>query len=200
MYHGQFLPPVDYIIEQMFPPGYVGSAVDVGATDGRAINNTLHFEERGWEVLCIEANPAYEKALRANRKNVMRVACGVQNGETDFHVVVTEGNEMSRLSGICVDEQLAAQFPILDRKVIRVPVRTLDSCLEEWEFQSVDLVSVDTEGTELDVLRGLDLPRWHPLVIVVENNWETDDIRRYLTPFGYVLHTRHEVNDFYKRV
>jgi hypothetical protein len=49
-----------------------------------------------------------------------------------------------------------------------VPARTLSSLLDEIEAPDVDLLSLDVEGYEPQVLRGLDLSRHAPHYILVE--------------------------------
>ena len=46
--------------------------------------------------------------------------------------------------------------------------RTLTSVLEEARAPEVDLLSLDVEGYEADVLRGLDFERWAPRYLLVE--------------------------------
>jgi hypothetical protein len=49
-----------------------------------------------------------------------------------------------------------------------VPARTLSSLLDEVGAPEVDLLSLDVEGYEPEVLRGLDLDRHAPRYILVE--------------------------------
>jgi hypothetical protein len=51
---------------------------------------------------------------------------------------------------------------------VTVPARTLTSVLDECGIHEVDLLSLDVEGYEASVLRGLDLTRHAPRFIVVE--------------------------------
>lgn len=67
-YYGQHDPPVDKIIEELLPEGFVGYAADVGAANGIVDSNTYLFEQRGWKVLCVEPNPSYLGELSKNRK------------------------------------------------------------------------------------------------------------------------------------
>jgi hypothetical protein len=87
-------------------------------------------------------------------------------------------------------------------KDITVRVRTLDSLLAEWNPPRLDVLSVDTEGTELDVLKGIDLNRWAPKVIIAELWDEThgvhdDPITPYLKERGYRLLERVGENNRY---
>ena len=50
-----------------------------------------------------------------------------------------------------------------------MPVRTLDSILDEQGVTTIDFLKIDVEGSEGDVLSGVDLSRWRPRVIVIES-------------------------------
>lgn len=204
-FYGQFNPPVDQFISAYFPPDYIGCALDVGATDGIYINNTLHFEQRGWDVLCIEANPDYAQKLALNRRKALNYA--VTDKDQDdvvFHVVrLAQLNNCSSISSLEVDQDLLKQHRDMgyqcDEFDIKVNARTLNSCLAEVPLARIDFVSIDVEGVELQVLRGFDLARWKPRLMVIENNTpaQSKTITDYLTGFGYRLDRRIEVNDFF---
>jgi hypothetical protein len=57
---------------------------------------------------------------------------------------------------------------IVRPREVRVPARTLTSILEEVRPGRIDLLSLDVEGYEVEVLRGLDLARFRPRYILVE--------------------------------
>ena len=68
-------------------------------------------------------------------------------------------------------------------------------------LSDIDFISIDTEGTELDVLMGLDLEckNYRISMLVVENNHDEDTYEKYLNKFGWQKIERHFVNDFYVR-
>ena len=201
-YYGQW--ETDSIIEKYFDSDYIGTCVEVGAADGTKGSNTKYFEELEWNTLCIEANPEYEEDLK-NRNRVVMSACGKEEKENvEFNVFVIGKNKIrSSLSGLEVDEKLLESHSHLihDNYKIKVPVRRLDSILEEVEFtKDIDFISIDTEGTELDVLKGIDLDVWNVKLLVVENNHNDSIIENYLHDYGYIKDRRYKVNDFYMRV
>jgi hypothetical protein len=83
--------------------------------------------------------------------------------------------------------------------VARIPVavRTLDDILAECQAPHVDLLSVDTEGTELDVLRGLNLESHHPSLLLVEDHMDSLDVFFYLKRHGYKLIQRTPPNNWW---
>ncbi len=64
----------------------------------------------------------------------------------------------------------------------------------------IDLVSIDTEGCELDVLDGFSLERFKPRILVIENDRPAGAaLEPYLTGRGYRKFHRRKINDFYVR-
>jgi FkbM family methyltransferase len=195
-YYGQFDPPTDKIIADYFDPNYIGVAVEVGAAQGIAASNTLYFEQRGWRCLCIEPNPILFGQLQRNRKYVLNYAVGSRYEDgVDFHVCTGDGTAVSALD---LDRELMKQNNISEDYIIKVNVRTLDFCLKNF-FTPIDFVSIDTEGTELDVLKGFNIEFYNPKLLVIENNFNNPNIDDYLKDFGYKKIKRHIINDFYGR-
>ncbi len=114
-----------------------GTFVEVGAYDGVQSSNTLLFERMGWDGLCIEADPDLVLKCQANRKAMtVRFAVTCKTGDTVFYVNPDDRG----LSGLT-----------RPGNPIRVTGRRLDAILNSGGIDSVDVLSIDTEGTELDV-------------------------------------------------
>ena len=73
----------------------------------------------------------------------------------------------------------------------------MDTILSRINIEKIDFLSIDTEGTELDVLQGFDIERWMPKLLVIENNFNDTRVKEHLSQFGYILSERLGVNDFY---
>jgi hypothetical protein len=61
----------------------------------------------------------------------------------------------------------------------------------------IDFLSIDTEGTELDVLLGFDLARHRPRLILIEDKLYHLSKHSYLTRHGYKLVKRTVLNNWY---
>ena len=66
-----------------------------------------------------------------------------------------------------------------------VKTRTLERLLEEVGFPKLDVLSIDCEHTESDVLRGINLGRWKPKCIIVEDQQGPIGKTEELKPFDY---------------
>lgn len=68
---------------------------------------------------------------------------------------------------------------------------TLNEVLDGMDAPTeIDFLSLDTEGSEVDILGGLDLQKYKFNVMVIEHNFNQDTqnaLERILKPFGYKL-------------
>jgi FkbM family methyltransferase len=182
----------DCLLDRFFGFKETGFFVDVGAFDGVHLSNTYAFERRGWEGLCVEAAPFYYAQCTKNRprSRCCNVACtAVEKGLVEFQF------ERSGLfSGIAADVKAVtdvysrAQLPFDGFDTVRVPSATLNRLLAGTDVR-IDFVSIDVEGTEIDVLSGFDLARYRPRVLVVEANSaeERQALVEHLAARGYTL-------------
>lgn len=185
-------------VAQKFPEGYEGWAIDVGASDGISISSTYVLEKQArWNVLCVEANPFFKKYLKSCRVRVEMCACADQPAdEADFFVNEDRPESFSALKISSHDCVRSWTNPNPWTKE-RVRVETVDRLLTKWDFPRLDVLFVDVEGGEPEVLRGANLEKWRPKILVVEN-WDQGSTDSMLTPLGYKRTARSVDNDFYE--
>ena len=193
----------DVIIRKFFPDKHDGVCIDVGAVDGICMSNSLHFEQDGWFSICCEANPEMYESLKMNRLEAVHGAIGAEDLlEVEFNIVnlTAQGGNETAVSAVTIDQRLLDQHEFLKPEIrkVNVPMFTLDTVLLKYPaITHIDFVSIDTEGTELEVLKGFDIARWQPTLFVIENNYNDPEIENYLKEFGYIKERRLVVNDFY---
>lgn len=154
-----------------------GYYAEIGALDGRRFSSTLALEERGWHGICVEAHAGYVARLRANRPGSRVVHAAAGAGDAD--AVTFYANARGSLSTVPWLGGLEEQT---------VPLRTVSSILDEERAPHVDVLSVDCEGADADVIRGIDLARHRPSLIVVGAaiGEALEEIDGILLPAGYV--------------
>jgi len=156
-----------------------GFFVEAGANDGLTQSNTYYFERwRGWRGILIEGIPALAAKCRRNRPRAIVVPVAlVPTGPADGLATMHYAGLMSAADGAWADPRqlevhirrgLAAQN-LAETYRVRVPARTLTAVLDEAApGREIDLLSLDVEGMEADVLRGLDFARYLPRFICIE--------------------------------
>lgn len=199
---------LDNQLRNYFPdPNFKGVIFDVGAFEPIRISNSYHFEMNGWDSYCFEANTESIPLLKKYRKNVFNYAISDENKpEVSFHVVTLHdmpGNWTASYSAIEISDDYKRVFGWnnnFDVKKIIVPQKTLNTVIKEEisNVTSIDILSIDVEGAELNCLKGLDLIKYDPKVILLENATPTNKIiQDYLESFGYKLDVQEEYNQFY---
>ena len=133
-----------------------------------------------------------------------QVACGDYPGEGDLTVyIIGERKIMSSLTSLRTDIRLIQEYEHLTHRTykIKVEIRTLNQIITDSKIRKkIDFISIDTEGTEYDVIQGLTVDYWQPRMLIVENNYNDSGVERYLGSKKYKKVERYKINDFYLRM
>ncbi len=172
-----------------------GYFLDSGASNGVRGSNTLVLETQyGWQGICVEPNKDFFEGLTRNR-NCHCVNCCLYDHDGDVDFV-----EAGVLSGILdeYDPRLLSlakgAYGIAEDSNGRPQTtlkqaRTVRSVLDEFDAPRViDYWSLDTEGSELAILRSFPFDRYRVRVLTVEhNNWHParNDICAFLETKGF---------------
>ena len=186
--------------------GKNGKFVDVGTSDGRENNNTFHFERfLQWEGLCIDANPDVAKAMPNTRScKLFNGAAYDSDGKTKFMKI---DGYSSSLSGIVSDmqiphrERIDKEIKIHGGKQTLIDVETamIQSLMDTLEWKHVNYMSIDTCGSELKVLKGIDFHRTSVDIFTIDMNSgrDTDNMLIFMSERGYSRLLRMGNDDVY---
>jgi FkbM family methyltransferase len=190
----------DILLDHIFQDRASGFFVEVGCIDGVRFSNTLTFEERGWKGLCVEAHAGFIGALRKNRPGSIVEHCAA--GDTDEEGVTFYANFRGSLSSL--DRTQEGRFRAFGRYFggfteQKVRKRRLDTLLAVHGVKQVDLLSLDIEGSEEEAIRGLDLERYRPRIMVIEVDGKRQEaaLDRLILQHGYHKWIRLGSNLFY---
>ncbi len=166
-YYGQH--GEDFLLWQFFGFRRSGFFLDIGAHDGISLSNTRSFEEQGWRGICVEPVPDVADRCRQLRDRVVQAACIAGPA----HSVTLTVDRSGLWAGIDVDTTEATlTYAARDLgtpgfHTIEVPAIRAATLLRP-DDPPIDFATIDVEGTEIDVLKGLDLRVNRPRVLVVE--------------------------------
>jgi FkbM family methyltransferase len=173
----------DMLAWEVFKNSSSGFFLDVGAYDGINHSNTLFFEQQGWQGICFEPNPDAFSKLKQNRRCIL----------------------LNRIVGECVSKSATLELSRMCTKrsnnpgQFGCPMLTLNYVLELLGITSVDYVSIDVEGWEREVLYGFDILKYHPRLVIVEDNFSYKELYDYFDKAKYILSRRTPMNIFYLR-
>lgn len=197
-FHGQSNPPEDLIAARLFMD-YVGTFVDIGAYDGLSLSNTHYFYKRGWQGVNLEPHPENYAQLCINQPHAINLNLAVgETPEYESRIWTAPGKPVVtgyNLPQWYVDSEVpGGKAGLVPMTVTR---STLTTILDAAHVDKVDYLSLDVDGTELDVLKGLDLSRWRPRLMIIEYNHVFGEMSEYLTKWGYHLARWNTINAFY---
>lgn len=185
----------DERVWEYFGRSPTGFFIEVGANHPTEGSQSYLLEQNGWRGILVEPLAAFSELLRQKRpgSTVLRAACGPPEavGEATLHV------PDDNLAGFATLEKNVDDPYIRYTKTEKVQVVTLQMILAEAGNPQVDFLSVDTEGTELAVLRGFPFGRQNPRLVMVEDKLQDLAKHNYLRREGYRLVKRTEMNDWY---
>ena len=203
-FHGEVLENehVDSILRSYFPDySYKGVFLDVGAFEPIRISNSYHFEKNNWDVYCFEANTNVITLLQKHRKNVFNYAIyDKDENNIEFNIVESNG-WTAGFSAIELSDQISNIFKCDNKVVTKINVnqRTLNTILETElkHIKNIDILKIDIEGGELKCLQGINLNKYKPKLILLENITNDKKIENYLNINGYILDRNISYNQFY---
>lgn len=136
----------------LYPPQFLRSLeywIDVGANDG-SWSNVLYRYTSPKKFLVIEPTPELFEQVKMKFHQDAKAkleCCAIASASGHAEFQVTEHNHNSSLL-----RAVGTHRGFGVKKTISVPTRRLDDLTSE--FPRVDLLKIDTQGTELDVLEG----------------------------------------------
>jgi FkbM family methyltransferase len=194
----------DRWVLQMLKGKRGGYFVDIGAFDGMNLSNTYVLEKNyEWMGICIEPSQPSFELLQKNRDCIADSSCVYgSEKEIDFIDAKEYGGIQSTLTTPYTD--LLEKCLGIDHDSI-VPSKkkttTIASLLKKYQAPSIiDYLSIDTQGSEYDILTAFPFEVHHCLTMTIEH-WnqtkERDFVRELLRSHGYVLKHEHKYEDWY---
>lgn len=165
-----------------------GFFVDVGAGDGITFSNTYYFEKNmNWSGLCFEPDPRSFQKAKKIRKNIYQIAISKKTKKESSFYLSDKSPDLSTLD----------PHPSNSYKQVEVKSESLESVLSKNKVKKIDLISIDTEGTELDVWSSFDYKKYKPTIVIVEyktQGREKPQIMQYFKKLPYKLIHQTEAN------
>lgn len=182
LYKSQYIQ--DLFLDRWVFRGLTGGVfVDIGAYDGVTFSNSWFFEkQRAWSGICVEPNATVCKRLRANRSARAYDCCIAGTKGTVKFQRISGYSEM--LSGIADRYNAKHKQRIAEElqqfggssEIIEIPSRTFGEIVADAGITEVNYLSIDTLGSELEILKSIDFGKCmiHALTVECSGEKETE--------------------------
>lgn len=163
-----------FIVDNNFDKSFL----EFGATDGMSLSNTYMLEENfGWKGILSEPSPQWHtplKLLRPNTKIITKCIWSETGKKLDFF----ESNvaELSTINSFVENEKVSMPGNVDLRKkngqLIEVETVSLNDVIKDYFLGKVpSYISIDTEGSEYEILKTFNFKIYRPIIFTVEHNF-----------------------------
>jgi FkbM family methyltransferase len=167
-----------------------GTFLDIGAYDGKNLSNTHALALLDWQGVTVEPSdnvyPALEKLYKDNDNVECHKTCiGDFNGEIEFFDSGGDAISSTMQSETFKWEQAGVKFtPTVS------PIITVEELLKRSKYKKFDFISIDTEGTNYEILQQINPEELGVQMLCIEWNShpeEKERISAYMFGFGFQL-------------
>ena len=179
-----------------------GFFIEIGASDGLELSNTYLLETKyKWKGICCEPIPKKFEKLVKNRPNSICYKQAVYN-QSGLILPFDISNSYDLLSGISEHIDKHKSSVDNDKTTVQVETISLLDVLEKSNAPSfIEYMSLDTEGSEFEILKNFDFEKYTFGLIDVEHNFmepRRTEIRNLLLSKGYIYKGENNWDDMYK--
>ena len=174
---------------------YDKTFIEFGATDGLDISNSYTLESSfNWKGVLSEPSPQWHEALKKNRKNSKIITkCIWKESGKKLDFFMSDFGSLSTIKDFVESDKISiptnTEIRLKSGKTISVETISLNDVIKEY-FNSIcpSYISIDTEGSEYEILKAFDLDNFRPKVFTIEHNHTENEtkIDEHLIANGYV--------------
>ena len=157
---------IDLLLNYLYKDKFSGVYIDVGCNHPIDGNNTFLLYQKGWSGINVDLDSHVIKMFNYFRPKDYNANIAVSNSEEKVDLFFY--HERSTINTISKDVYNSRNKKI--KEVKKIQATTLDSITKNSPYsdKKINLLSIDVEGNELNVLKGFDLKKYYPEVIVIE--------------------------------
>ena len=190
----------DLILDRIFGASTTGFYVDIGAHHPVRFSNTFLFYKRGWHGICIDPSPDTAKLFKKVRPRDIALEMGISDCEKSLTYIVFDEPALNTFSEELADQRVKqTSYQIVDKR--QVLVYPLSKVLDEFliDKSSIDFMTIDVEGLDLEVLRSNNWNKYRPRCVLAEalSDGVGNSIREFMQGVDYKCIARTFNTEFY---
>ena len=147
-----------------------GYFIEIGACDGKHLSNTFSLEKRGWTGIICEPSNFWLQKIK-NRKCILsKKAVFSESGKKLIFNEVPKHPELSGFNDYLDNDnnsKLRKDFSSYEVETISLN----DLISEHVDKKQIDYISIDTEGSEFEILKNFDFKKQQVEIFTIEHNF-----------------------------
>ena len=195
----------DMVLQRIFSQQSTGFYVDVGAHHPQRFSNTYKFYRQGWQGINVEPNPDTINLFKKYRPRDVNLNCGVALDKGSLNYYMFDEPALNTFDDGVLKSRIA-DTSYKHLKTVNIEVRPLAELLRQHvpSNLTIDFLTVDVEGFDLEVLQSNDWVNYRPHWVLVEQLNLADiesldfEIHKFMQALNYVLFAKTLNTLFYK--
>ena len=181
IHYGEF--GEDIMVNRFFKNKEIGLYIDIGAYHPFKGSLTQKLYKKGWHGVNIDISKTSIDLFKIARPKDININCAI--GKVTEETIFFENSKINQQNSLIRQN--------LNQKEVEIKCYELNDILIFNKIEKVDYINIDTEGTELDVLKGLSFQKIKPSLLTIEDNdfdLDSDSKKEkiaYMKNQGYVL-------------
>ena len=153
---------IDMMADDFFKKKKNGFFIDVGCHQPFLNNNTYTLYKKGWRGINIDLDFGSIEMFNFFRKEDTNIQVAISNSVEEKNLYFFHNK--SAINTLSFKEGSKA------KEVKKVTTSTLNKIIENsiYKNREIDFLSIDVEGHEIEVLKGLDFNKYKPKLVVLE--------------------------------
>jgi FkbM family methyltransferase len=186
----------DMILRRAFGKRKHGFYVDVGAHHPFRFSNTYLLYKKGWRGINVDATPGSMRLFERYRAGDINLEAAVAEVDSSLVFYLFSDHALNTCDARQAEDAMREGARLIEQR--RIDARPLKALLAQHLVgeTTIDVMSVDVEGFDLQVLRSNDWTRYRPTLLLVERLGVRfpalleDELYLYLKQQGYELYAK----------
>ncbi len=183
----------DIFINRIFKNTKSGKYIDVGCYHPFKGSLTAQLYNKNWNGINIDLSKTSIDLFNISRKKDINLNIAVTSfdGETFYY----ENSPINQQNSLIKSNEHQSK--------VKIKCLKLNSILEQNNIDSFDYLNIDVEGSEMEVIKGIDFNKFNPRLITIENNdllledYFKSEVYNFLIKNGYTLINKIGVTNFF---
>ncbi len=160
------LTSIDLLISYIFRNKRKGIFIDIGCNHPVYNNNTYLLYKKGWRGINIDLDEKSINLFNTFRKSDLNIKQAISSKAEEVDLYFYHNKSPINT----INKDLVNFHKTKPKQIKKINTKTLNSIIMKTPFanEKIDFMNIDVEGHELDVLKGFDLIKFSPTIIVIE--------------------------------
>jgi FkbM family methyltransferase len=198
----------DLFIKKFFKDKREGTYLDIGCFNPLLWNITYLLYKKGWHGINVDIQKINIDLFNVARPDDINICCALYDKKKILNLYNLQGENNSAV--MTIDKSHAEKMKFLfSKNIIKKKIQTLtfSEMIKNHKItiNNIDFLNIDTEGSDFNILRSINIQKYKPKLICIEISQFTKQVDKkkilnYLKSNNYKYIYKTSVSSFFKKI